>query len=106
MAKDINELDLRIGNIIGNRDKKPFQVTKETIARFEQVENLLGKFKVIYMNNNWARKFQFDDLNDMAVNFMADSKYPIELTKEDLNSMKVFEAQNLYRFLTGKELKI
>ena len=67
----------------------------------------LDLFEPIELTEEWAIKFGYEDLIDMAISFCKECKYySIEITSEDLRKIKVHEAQNLYKVLTGGELTI
>jgi len=102
----IDKNDSRLGNIIGNRDGKPMEVNDGTISGWDKCEIILGVFKPIYMSNKWALKFGFMSLQVMAKHYEKESKYPFQISKRQLKSLRVYEAQNLYKSLTGQELKI
>jgi|GEM_PF-6227690 len=60
----------------------------------------------IALDDEWANKFEFESLVEMASYFCSESRYPIVITAEDLKVMKVHEAQNLFQALTGEELTL
>lgn len=59
----------------------------------------------IPLTEEWAVKLDFENLVEMAEYFISESRYPIEITAEDLKSLKLHEALNLFKYLTGEELK-
>ena len=101
---DIKEL--RIGNyVMGN---KPFQLDLNTFNMMWNHWNLKKelRFEPITLTEQWAVKFGCECLVDMACVFNSNSMYKIEITPDELEQMKVHEAQNLYFVLTNKELEL
>lgn len=66
---------------------------------------LKGIFE-IDMTDEWAMKFGYESMVEMASDFSSESKYRIEITAKDLENMKVNEVQNLFFAITGKELEL
>jgi hypothetical protein len=66
---------------------------------------LKGIFE-IDMTDEWAVKFGYECMVEMACVFSSESKYRIEITAKDLNTMKVNEVQNLFFAITGKDLEL
>ena len=66
---------------------------------------LKGIFE-IDMTDEWATKFGYECMVEMASDFNSKTKYRIEITAKDLESMKVNEVQNLFFAITGKDLEL
>jgi hypothetical protein len=60
----------------------------------------------ITLTEEWAVKFGYECLVEMAIDIFDKSKYDIEITANDLEGLFVHECQNLYKALTNEDLKI
>lgn len=100
--------DLRIGNLVlfaSNEIKEVNLTMFKFIVNSEKLNQAIP-FEGIPLTEEWANKFGYDDLIDMACELALESKYDIEITSEDLKNLNVHEAQNLWKELTGKELTL
>jgi len=77
------------------------QVNNNILANLNQDE-----IKPILLTEEWAIKFSYECLVEMACDFSSESIFDIEITSEDIKRLSVHTAQNLYFALTGKELEI
>ena len=118
---ELTAQELRIGNLAHfkpNEDCESLVVEIYNICRSYcrvYVDNELEEVMVYYSNKDfkpiplteeWAVKFGYENLVEMAADFSEESNYEIEINRLDFDLLSVHEAQNLYRWLTGKELTI
>ncbi|MDX5586517.1 MAG: hypothetical protein QNK20_16645 [Aureibaculum sp.] len=62
------------------------------------------KAEPIKLTEEWAVKFGYECLVEMACDFAQESYFTIDIVSDDLSCMNVHEAQNLFFALTGTEL--
>lgn len=85
---------------------KEFPIVHESL-RIGKVVNslLLSHFEPIPLTDEWAVKFGYENLGEMALAFSEDGIVSVEFQGSDFKGMFVHQAQNLYYALTGEELK-
>ena len=105
--------ELRIGNWVQGTFKKYkiCQITNSvcglyTLTQSDGFALIWKEVKPIPLTEEWAIKFGYECLVEMACGFAGDSKFRIEISSMDLLKMNVHEAQNLYFALTNTELTI
>ncbi len=101
--------ELRIGNYLNPTGSffSVISLSPQNILSIDKTNfglNNNDDYKPIPLTDDWAVKFGYENLVEMASCFKDDSKYSIEVTSEDLDRLFVHEAQNLYFALTNKEL--
>ena len=104
---------LRLGNIVRskvNGISKVEQIGSSINSEYVGGRSLEGNYwensyLPIEMTDEWAVKFGYECMVEMACDFSSESKYRIEITSKDLETMKVNEAQNLFFALTGRDLE-
>ncbi len=114
----MNELELRVGNLVSGYDKKGNTATV-VVTNYDFIDDKINDFKPLYLTKEWAEKnaaainnsvqyyfnsksnfmpcIQFDD-NGMAY-WIANESYSVELPY-------VHTWQNLFFALTKTELKL
>lgn len=80
---------------------KPHKATKDEVITIDACD-----LSPIRITEDWAVKFGYECLLEMANDFYDESRYHVEIRVDDLEGLKVHEAQNLFYALSGKELTI
>jgi hypothetical protein len=104
--------ELRIGNLIWFNDAPTLKGhcavsdVSDEIIRTTGGDAYIDECEPITLTEEWAIKFGFECLLEMAMDISQCSKYDITITTNDLSKMFVHDLQNLYFALTNEELTI
>jgi len=101
--------EFRINNYVYDKDglflkiSTISEVAIFSVGKYAFVGMPIDWAKPIELTEEWAIKFGYECLVEMACDF-SDCGFNIEVTSEDLKRLKVHQAQNLYFALTQEEL--